>query len=423
MIGNTNRPWVGLIVGLLLSAAFRTGAQTYRVSGRVIDASTSAGITNVVVQLHYVPLNSALDEWTSFASTNTDSNGNYSFDGLPGELEGQIRVPVLLGYYSPVKETIRLSRLRPTREFVFRAAPRAALTGSVVIVNGTVNFTKFTIEVGADEADVNADGTFAIWDLPASQATARFVYQDGFYFDERVISLPAMIPGQTNSTQIFWHRPIQNVSLSGTLRDTNGNVLGGSLVQFLGMTTDTFVGMRTDANGNFAVYDLPEDCYAVRAFVGRWGVEQRALSATDSILCIGNGGCSSNNDGIPDGWRLHYFGTLSTNETSCAACDGDADGVSNLQEYRRGTDPTNPTSANITLYANSVIGNDNLDGLTPVVMASHGPKRSIQSAIAVAISGDSVQVAGDQAGYAESTFDPGTKTITLRPTGTVTILP
>ena len=96
--------------------------------------------------------------------------------------------------------------------------------------------------------------------------------------------------------------------VSGTLRDANGNALSSALVRFLGLSTGVFVGMRTDANGNYAIYDLPDDSYMARAFTGRWGVEQAILSASDRILCVGNGGGSTVGDGIPDWWRQWYFG-------------------------------------------------------------------------------------------------------------------
>ena len=57
------------------------------------------------------------------------------------------------------------------------------------------------------------------------------------------------------------------------------------------------------------------------------------------------------------------------------------------------------------------------------IQAGHGPKLNIQSAISAAISGDSVQIAGDQAAYIESSLDPGVKSLTLRPIGSVTIQP
>jgi YD repeat-containing protein len=51
-------------------------------------------------------------------------------------------------------------------------------------------------------------------------------------------------------------------------------------------------------------------------------------------------------DGIPDAWRVANFGGngAATNSQSCATCDPDHDGMSNLAEYLAGTDPNNPNS-------------------------------------------------------------------------------
>ncbi len=51
-------------------------------------------------------------------------------------------------------------------------------------------------------------------------------------------------------------------------------------------------------------------------------------------------------DGIPAWWRIQYFGGdgTSTDAFSCANCDPDGDGMSNLQEYLAGTNPTNGAS-------------------------------------------------------------------------------
>ena len=54
----------------------------------------------------------------------------------------------------------------------------------------------------------------------------------------------------------------------------------------------------------------------------------------------------SDTDGIPDWWRLAYFGHAlgSAADASRGSDDGDADGVSNLTEFLNGTSPQNPAS-------------------------------------------------------------------------------
>ena len=47
-------------------------------------------------------------------------------------------------------------------------------------------------------------------------------------------------------------------------------------------------------------------------------------------------------DGLPDAWVAQFFGSSSANVNPNA--DADGDGVSNLNEFRLGTDPTNAAS-------------------------------------------------------------------------------
>ncbi len=49
-------------------------------------------------------------------------------------------------------------------------------------------------------------------------------------------------------------------------------------------------------------------------------------------------------DGIADAWEAAYFGNASTNSNANALLDPDGDGMTNLDEYRAGTNPTNAAS-------------------------------------------------------------------------------
>ena len=140
---------------------------------------------------------------------------------------------------------------------------------------------------------------------------------------------------------------------------------------------------------------------------------------------------TSAGDGIDDVYKLqHPIVFPNPLDPVYAAADFDSDGVSNLREYQRGTDPANPQSVNVNLYVNSGTGSDANDGITPTATpwteGTHGPKLTIQGAIAAGVSGDTVVIAAGT--YHDRVLDlnavfslHSASAITLSPQGSVTI--
>jgi hypothetical protein len=67
------------------------------------------------------------------------------------------------------------------------------------------------------------------------------------------------------------------------------------------------------------------------------------LSTQDALITTANRSTSSWGDGIPDSWRLRWFGSVS-NLLSGASLDPDGDGHSNYAEFKAGTNPLDGVS-------------------------------------------------------------------------------
>ena len=81
-----------------------------------------------------------------------------------------------------------------------------------------------------------------------------------------------------------------------------------------------------------------------RASVSTDGLSVVPTSTISGIIVLGTRDLSSLGDGIPDSWRLQYFGSLDSAQAAANA-DPDRDGVSNYNEYLAGTNPNEVVSA------------------------------------------------------------------------------
>ena len=68
------------------------------------------------------------------------------------------------------------------------------------------------------------------------------------------------------------------------------------------------------------------------------GVSLFPSNVRDGLLTLQDRSASVLGDGIPDSWRLRYFGSVS-NVLSLATADADGDGVTNWGEFKAGTNP------------------------------------------------------------------------------------
>jgi sugar lactone lactonase YvrE len=115
----------------------------------------------------------------------------------------------------------------------------------------------------------------------------------------------------------------------------NANINGLSGTATLGTLTVT---IPTNAPGS-AAYAIHFDHISASPN----GLALFPKQALAGLITLSSRTNSCYNDGIPDSWRLRWFGTI-YNHLSAASADACGDGIDNWQKYIAGTDPTDPTA-------------------------------------------------------------------------------
>jgi hypothetical protein len=214
-------------------------------------------------------------------------------------------------------------------------------------------------------------GTGGYADMPVISADGRFVVYRG--------CAAGIVPGDTS--------PAPNIYRYDSLLGTNSNLTAGQagLSPFL---WDSRPAVNGDG-GTVAFLSLGSGLASPDL--------NRAPDAFAFAMDVGMP-LDSDGDGIPDWWMIQYFGhpTGEASDNSLAQDDADGTGMSNLQKYLIGLNPTNPASLfRITSInpqgTNTLISWQAGGGRTNVVQAAAvvvGPYTNVSPDISLPGSGD-----------------------------------
>lgn len=216
--------------------------------------------------------------------------------------------------------------------------------------------------------------------LPSSSASITNTPVVDFTTTDYVATAGQTINIPVNAN-VFGPYPLRMLMLNLSIVPLDGSPALTTAVQFspnpaLNSTLGSATPYTADSrgNGNYAAAWLPSSLSPVAGFTGlanigtltvtiptnatslsAYAISFDHASASSSglasfprqtltgLITLSPRNSSSYNDGIPDSWRLRYFGTVN-NDLSVSNADADGTGMNNWQKYLAGLNPVNPAS-------------------------------------------------------------------------------
>jgi uncharacterized repeat protein (TIGR03803 family) len=211
--------------------------------------------------------------------------------------------------------------------------------------------------------DGNFFGTVVAGVTYTYTATGTASYECGYYVNPD--GLPS---GGTTAASYFSCPGLKTLSLVGKINGGTCIQLGSSGT-FVASSSGELRLLMNDSVGGFY-----NNCGAWNVCISSPTIQYDVVVTSDCGSLISTTATlfvSTPCDGIPDWWRLQYFGTTNINTNTCASCDPANDCLSNLEKYQLGLNPTNHAPI-ATLTGSETICNG---GSTTIqaVLAGNGP--------------------------------------------------